>query len=68
MYISRQIRHASVKTTLDSYGHLIIDANAEQAKKLDSILGFVEYTGSSSDSVRRMLEKMGYNKEKGLPD
>jgi integrase len=42
VYISRQIGHASVKTTLDIYGHLIKDANTGQAMKLDNILGFVE--------------------------
>jgi len=48
VYISRQIGHASVKTTLDIYGHLIKDANSGQAIKLDNILGFVEQSDSSS--------------------
>jgi len=39
-YIQNQLGHASIQTTLDRYGHLIIDVNTEQAKKLDSILGF----------------------------
>jgi len=67
-YIQNQLGHASIQTTLDRYGHLIKDVNTEQAKKLDHILGFVEHSGSSSDSVRRMLENKGYDKEKGLSD
>jgi len=55
-YIQNQLGHASIQTTLDRYGHLINDVNTEQAKKLDSILGFVEYSDSSSVSVRRLLE------------
>jgi len=39
-YIQNQLGHASIQTTLDRYGHLINDVNTEQAKKLDSILGF----------------------------
>lgn len=39
-YIQNQLGHASIQTTLDRYGHLISDVNTEQAKKLDSILGF----------------------------
>ncbi len=67
-YIQNQLGHASIQTTLDRYGHLINDVNSEQAKKLDTILGFVEHSGSSSDSVRRMLEKKGYDTKKGLSD
>ncbi len=54
-YIQNQLGHASIQTTLDRYGHLIKEVNTEQAKKLDSILGFVEYSGSFSGSVRRLL-------------
>ena len=39
-YIQNQLGHASIQTTLDRYGHLVNDVNAEQAKKLDRILGF----------------------------
>lgn len=39
-YIQNQLGHASIQTTFDRYGHLISDVNTEQAKKLDSILGF----------------------------
>ncbi len=53
VYISRQVGHSSVKTTLDIYGHLIKEVNTEQAKKLDNILGFAEL---SEKPVRRLLE------------
>ena len=49
--------HASVRTTLDIYGHLLRELNTEQAKKLDSILGFEGYSGSSSDFGRKLVEK-----------
>lgn len=39
-YIQHQLGHASIQTTLDRYGHLLTDVNTEQARKLDSILGF----------------------------
>ena len=52
-YIQYQLGHASIQTTLDRYGHLIKEVNTEQAKKLDSILGFVEHSGNFSGSVRR---------------
>ena len=39
-YIQKQLGHASIQTTFDRYGHLITDANIEEAKKLDIILGF----------------------------
>ena len=59
VYISRQVGHASVKTTLDIYGHLIKEVNAEQAKKLDNILGFVEQSGSLSVENGRKMVEMG---------
>jgi len=60
-YIQNQLGHASIQTTLDRYGHLIVETNHEQAAKLDSILGFGEHSGSSSrsndeKSVRKVLE------------
>jgi len=57
VYISRQIGHSSVKTSLDVYGHLMKEVNTEQAQKLASVLGFVENCGNFSESVRRMLEE-----------
>ncbi|MCK5257007.1 MAG: integrase [Deltaproteobacteria bacterium] len=52
-YIQHQLGHASIQTTLDRYGHLMPDSNQEQAKVLDSRLGFSE---QKKDFVRRMLE------------
>jgi hypothetical protein len=62
-YIQHQLGHASIQTTLDRYGHLLNEVNTEQAKKLDTILGFVEQSGNSSVSVRRLLED---DKNKGV--
>lgn len=62
-YIQHQLGHASIQTTLDRYGHLLKEVNTEQAKKLDTILGFVEHSGNSSASVRRLLED---DKKKGV--
>jgi integrase len=47
VYISKQIGHSSVKTTLDVYGHLMKEVNTEQAKKLDNALGLVGDSGNS---------------------
>ena len=67
-YISKQIGHASVKTTLDVYGHLLKEVHAEQAQKLDVILRFAEHPGSSSEGVRRLLEDGPAIKEKGAAE
>ena len=45
---------------------MIKEVNTEQAKKLDSILGFVEQTVSSSEVVRGMLEDFGKIEKVGL--
>lgn len=37
-YVQRQMRHASVRTTFDLYGHLFPDANREAACRLDDQL------------------------------
>ena len=37
-YVQRQMRHASVRTTFDLYGHLFPDANREAARRLDDQL------------------------------
>ena len=62
-YIQKQIGHASIQTTLDRYGHLIKEVNQEQAIKLDSILGFVENSGSLKNPVSRLLAKTGNFRE-----
>jgi integrase len=64
-YIQHQLGHASIQTTLDRYGHLIKDVNTEQAKKLDSILGFVECSGNMSGFGRKMVEM---DNKKGLEE
>ncbi len=56
-YIQNQLGHASIQTTLDRYGHLIKDVNTEQAKKLDSILGFS--SGEDSGAVETIRHKRG---------
>jgi len=60
-YIQHQLGHASIQTTLDRYGHLIKEVNAEQAKKLDSILGF-----NTVESFGRKMVEMG--NKKGLEE
>jgi integrase len=35
-YIQRQLGHRSITTTLDTYGHLMPDAGAEEMRKLDA--------------------------------
>jgi integrase len=41
-YIQHQLGHSSIQTTLDRYGHLLSDANQEQAKNLDLRLGLTD--------------------------
>jgi len=50
-----------VKLVLYLFFRLIKDVNAEQAKKLDTVLGFGESSSNLSGSVRRLLK--GDNKE-----
>jgi integrase len=37
-YIQAQLGHASIQTTLDRYGHLMPDAHAAEARKLDRLV------------------------------
>ena len=37
-YIQVQLGHASIQTTLDRYGHLMPDAHAAEARKLDRLV------------------------------
>jgi hypothetical protein len=37
-YIQVQLGHASIQTTLDRYGHLMPDAHAAEARKLDQLV------------------------------
>jgi integrase len=65
-YIQNQLGHASIQTTLDTYGHLVKEHNTEQAKRLDNGLGFAEQSEGVSDSVRRLLEEKGKRPSKSL--
>ena len=37
-YIQRQLRHASIDTTFDRYGHLFPETSQEATQKLDAVL------------------------------
>jgi hypothetical protein len=68
LYISKQIGHSSATTTLDIYSHLFKESNPEQAEKLDSILGFVEQNGNSSDEYGRLWKVSAKTNEKGIAE
>ncbi|HME43131.1 MAG TPA: site-specific integrase [Syntrophorhabdales bacterium] len=53
-YIQRQLGHASIQTTLDRYGHLMKNADARQAKRLDELLGFSE---QENEGARRLQDE-----------
>jgi hypothetical protein len=55
-----------VSTTLNVYSHLLKEVHAEQAQKLDVILGFAEQPGNSSESVRTLLEDFPKINRKGV--
>jgi integrase len=56
-YIQAQLGHASIQTTLDRYGHLMPEAHAAEARKLDRLVfgetqrGAVDVT---ADAVQRV--------------
>ena len=57
-YIQAQLGHASIQTTLDRYGHLMPDAHAAEARKLDRLV-FGENSHASAvrvsaDAVQRL--------------
>ena len=56
-YIQAQLGHASIQTTLDRYGHLMPDAHAAEARKLDRLV-FGEnghrVVGVIADAVQRV--------------
>jgi integrase len=56
-YIQAQLGHASIQTTLDRYGHLMPDAHAAEARKLDRLV-FGEnghrVAGVIADAVQRV--------------
>jgi integrase len=52
-YIQAQLGHASIQTTLDRYGHLMPDAHAAEARKLDRLVfgdGLAESRSASNHS------------------
>ena len=57
-YIQAQLGHASIQTTLDRYGHLMPDAHAVEARKLDRLVfGENGHGGASrvaADAVQRV--------------
>ncbi len=52
VYISRQIGHSNVATTLNVYSHLMKVVNREEALKLNRALGFSVEQNGSRESVR----------------
>ncbi|HEY3066159.1 MAG TPA: site-specific integrase [Methylomirabilota bacterium] len=57
-YIQAQLGHASIQTTLDRYGHLMPDAHAAEARKLDRmVFGENGHAGAvrvTADAVQRV--------------
>src|SRR5437867_5466590 len=57
-YIQTQLGHASIQTTLDRYGHLMPDAHAAEARKLDRLVfgetGRAGATRVTADAVQRL--------------
>jgi hypothetical protein len=50
-YIQVQLGHASIQTTLDRYGHLMPDAHAAEAQKLDRLV----FGDNGHDSAGRVI-------------
>jgi integrase len=63
-YIQVQLGHASIQTTLDRYGHLMPDAHAAEARKLDQVI-FGDALRSNGAVTRRSGSKMGAETTKG---
>jgi len=57
-YIQTQLGHASIQTTLDRYGHLMPDAHAAEARKLDRLVfGESSHAGTvrvAADALQRL--------------
>jgi integrase len=69
-YIQVQLGHASIQTTLDRYGHLMPDANAAEAQKLDRLVfGDNGQDGAGrviADAVQRLQN--GSRDDKGVSE
>ena len=67
-YIQTQLGHASIQTTLDRYGHLMPDAHAAEARKLDRLVfgenGAAGATRVVADAVQRLQN--GSRNEEGV--
>jgi integrase len=64
-YIQVQLGHASIQTTLDRYGHLMPDAHAAEARKLDQLVfGDAVRDKGRSDAVQR--EQNGSRNDEGV--
>lgn len=53
-YIQRQLRHASIETTFDRYGHLFPETNQEAVQKLDAALLGVPEKGKHVGGKREL--------------
>jgi integrase len=53
-YIQAQLGHASIQTTLDRYGHLMPDAHAAEARKLDRLVFGEDGHRGAADAVQRV--------------
>jgi integrase len=56
-YIQAQLGHASIQTTLDRYGHLMPDAHAAEARKLDRLV-FGEQGRPAADVVFDAVQRV----------
>ena len=56
-YIQAQLGHASIQMTLDRYGHLMPDAHAAEARKLDRLV-FGESGRRASDVVGDAVQRV----------
>jgi integrase len=56
-YIQAQLGHASIQTTLDRYGHLMPDAHAAEARKLDRLV-FGEQGRRAADVVVDAVQRV----------
>jgi len=67
-YIQAQLGHASIQTTLDRYGHLMPDAHAVEARKLDRLVfGSSGHAGTvrvTADALQRL--RNGSRNEEGV--
>jgi hypothetical protein len=50
-YIQAQLGHASIQTTLDRYGHLMPEAHAAEARKLDRLVFGSGFVGSGAEGL-----------------